>query len=111
MALSTSADPGGAPQPTTQGSTRPGYCDRGQGTAAPVPPFPTTHGTTQACTQGRGGHCTRAGRLPLGRAPTGAGGDELTRRWELHVMTRLSDGPRRRRMIRGTIVRIGGPTM
>ena len=74
--------------------------------------LPTLGGTTQAGAQGCGGNRTRARRLSLGGAPTGTGVGELTRRRTRRAvgertMTRFGDGPRRRRMIRGTIVRIG----
>ena len=73
--------------------------------------FRTPGGTTQARAQDRGGDRARIGRLPLGGAPTGAGTGELTTPRMVEnangSMTRVGDGPRRRRMIRGTIVRIG----
>ena len=100
------------PDAATQRPTRPGHRDRRQGAAATVSPLPTPDGTPQARAQGRRGDRARAGRLPLGGAPTGTGSGDVTsrdgdRRGVNGSMMRAGDGPRRRRMIRGTIVRIG----
>ena len=94
-----------------QRATGPGHRDRGQGAAATVSTIPTPGGTTQAGAEDRGGDRARAGGLPVGGAPTGPG--ELSdacdgRRASVRRPgSRAGDGPRRRRMIRGTIVRIG----
>jgi hypothetical protein len=46
--------------------------------------------------------------LFIAMSPTGTGGGASEPVTEcIHSLTRLNDGPRRRRMIRGTIVRIG----
>ena len=88
-------------------------CDRGQGAAAAVSTLPEVGGGTQAGTEDRRRDRARTGGLSVGRVAAGAGDRELTaqpRRDERQV-TRTGDGPRRRRMIRGTIARIGGLVM
>ena len=59
-----------------EGTSRARHRDRRQSAAATVSTIPTLGGTTQARAEDCGRDRARAGRLPLGGAPTGAGTDE-----------------------------------
>ena len=80
VALSTPAGRRGGAHATTQRTTEPSDCDRGQGAAATVSALPTLAEATQARAEDRGGDRARAGRLPVGGAPTGTGAGEVTAR-------------------------------